>query len=214
MAFRLALITLTSPATDSSYFISSALTMMLGCALEAASDDIARSCVAKARQTINYLRKAKDESGWDLGDVCLTRCETVVQQMGNERYLEFRRQRAQQLWSSSVGVETVSPSLVTSRPSERHATTTAAAPADTARASLESPSDIHRPISTSMAERDAMLCFTPDNLPPSDFGEYDFFSVDAMDLVLNDPWNPAVYHVLESDDAGMPDFEEGIGGPG
>ncbi|KAL3418565.1 fungal specific transcription factor domain-containing protein [Phlyctema vagabunda] len=73
------------------YHFSSATTLILRCALEAENDETARECVTSARTLIDHLRKAKDEEGWDLAEICLAQCETVVQQVCDGDYLGFRR---------------------------------------------------------------------------------------------------------------------------
>lgn len=75
----------------SAYHFTSATTLILRCALEAESDERARSCVASAKALIDYLRRAKVEANWDLGDICLNQCEAVVKQMCDGGYLDFRK---------------------------------------------------------------------------------------------------------------------------
>jgi len=80
---------LTEP--DCAYFFSSATTLMLRCALETESDDIAQSCMAGAKKLITYLRYAKNEADWDLADIPLAQCESMVQRMLNPRNLQHRQ---------------------------------------------------------------------------------------------------------------------------
>ena len=64
---------------------------MMRCALEAQTDGAADKCVTSARKLIDYLRKMKTDTNWDLADICLGQCETTVKQMSQGGYLEFRR---------------------------------------------------------------------------------------------------------------------------
>lgn len=61
------------------------------CALEAQADIPAEKCVASAGKLIDFLRKMKTDTNWDLADICLGQCETTVKQMSQGGYLEFRR---------------------------------------------------------------------------------------------------------------------------
>ena len=56
---------------------------------------------------VQYLRRIKNDTGWDLADVCLAQCETITHRMGDGTYLDFRRQRAARLQNLS----TVQPSV-------------------------------------------------------------------------------------------------------
>ncbi|KEF63790.1 uncharacterized protein A1O9_01768 [Exophiala aquamarina CBS 119918] len=85
----------------SSHF-ASATTLLLGCALEAPSDEIAHGCVLKAQGMVQYLRMVKNDTGWDLADVCLAQCETITHRMSDGTYLDFRRQRAARFQNSSI----------------------------------------------------------------------------------------------------------------
>jgi hypothetical protein len=77
--------------TDSAYHFTSAATLTLRCALEAHNVDTARECVANAKRLLDFLRDAKDEANWDLADICLAQCETVVEKLCDEDYLSLRR---------------------------------------------------------------------------------------------------------------------------
>ncbi|RDW82615.1 hypothetical protein BP6252_03727 [Coleophoma cylindrospora] len=96
------------------YHFSSATTLILRCALEAENDETARECVAGARTLIDHLRKARDEDGWDLAEICLAQCETVVQQVCDGDYLGFRRRNTESPRSSRqdslISTPTINPS--------------------------------------------------------------------------------------------------------
>jgi hypothetical protein len=93
---------LTKICIDIAYHFASAATLILRCALEATNDDTARECVVSAQILISHLRKFKDESNWDLADVCLSQCEEVVRQMSEGTVLDFRRRHAHNSGSASV----------------------------------------------------------------------------------------------------------------
>lgn len=65
-------------ALDTTYHFNSATTLILRCALDAEKPETAQECVASAKCLIDFLRKAKDETNWDLADTCLNHCEVVV----------------------------------------------------------------------------------------------------------------------------------------
>ncbi|KUL86417.1 hypothetical protein ZTR_08159 [Talaromyces verruculosus] len=69
------------------YHLNSATTLILRCALEAENPETAQECVASAKSLIDFLRKAKDETNWDLADTCLNHCEAVVENLGDRHNL-------------------------------------------------------------------------------------------------------------------------------
>ncbi|EXJ82597.1 hypothetical protein A1O3_06410 [Capronia epimyces CBS 606.96] len=75
------------------YHFASAAILILRCGLEATSDEVARDCVSAARALVEHLRRAKDEAKWDLADICLSQCESVVHQLNDEAYLRHGRRR-------------------------------------------------------------------------------------------------------------------------
>ncbi|KAK6077427.1 fungal specific transcription factor domain-containing protein [Seiridium cupressi] len=75
------------------YHFVSAATLMMRCALEAETDAGANDCVKSARKLIDYLRKMKTDTNWDLADICLGQCESMVKHMSEGDYLEYRRRK-------------------------------------------------------------------------------------------------------------------------
>ena len=61
--------------------------MLLRCALELESVEHqeAQLCLADAKRLIDHLRIYQEAYNWDLGDICLAQCETVVTRI-IERY--------------------------------------------------------------------------------------------------------------------------------
>ncbi|KEY63946.1 hypothetical protein S7711_11619, partial [Stachybotrys chartarum IBT 7711] len=70
------------------YHFTSAVTMLLRCALEAETRLISRECMISAKRMVRHLRRLKDESSWDLADNCLEQCESLVGRMSEDVYLE------------------------------------------------------------------------------------------------------------------------------
>jgi hypothetical protein len=77
--------------TDSAYHFASAVTLILRCALETERDEIARQCVANAKSLIDFLRNAKSDYNWDLGDICINQSEAIVEKLSDRDYLTLRR---------------------------------------------------------------------------------------------------------------------------
>lgn len=77
--------------TDSAYHFASAVTLILRCALETEDDKIARECVASAKSLVDFLRNAKSDHNWDLGDICLNQSEEIVEKLSDRDYLTLRR---------------------------------------------------------------------------------------------------------------------------
>ncbi|KAL2812969.1 fungal-specific transcription factor domain-containing protein [Aspergillus granulosus] len=73
------------------YHFTSAATLTLRCALEAETADTARECVASAKSLIDFLRQTKEESNWDLADICLGQCEAVVDRLCDTNNLDMWR---------------------------------------------------------------------------------------------------------------------------
>ena len=72
---------------DTTYHLNSATTLILRCALEAEKPETAQECVASAKDLIDFLRKAKDETNWDLADTCLNHCEIIVKNLSDRQNL-------------------------------------------------------------------------------------------------------------------------------
>ncbi|KAK4942010.1 hypothetical protein LTR10_018191 [Elasticomyces elasticus] len=73
------------------YHFTSATILILRCGLEAANDDIAKECISSAQKLIEHLRTVKAETNWDLGDICLSQCGRVVQQLNDKQYPQSKR---------------------------------------------------------------------------------------------------------------------------
>lgn len=56
-------------------------------------DDVAEDSISAARALVEHLRWAKAEAQWDLADVCLSQCESLVYQLSDKAYLVRQRQR-------------------------------------------------------------------------------------------------------------------------
>lgn len=88
---------------DTTYHLNSATTLILRCALEAENPETAQECVASARSLIHFLRKAKDETNWDLADTCLNHCEAVVENLSDRHNLATWRKNPPGNQNSSRG---------------------------------------------------------------------------------------------------------------
>ncbi|KAL4961877.1 Zn(II)2Cys6 transcription factor [Aspergillus stella-maris] len=73
------------------YHFTSAATLTLRCALEAESAETAQDCVATAKKLIDFLRRMKNDAGWDLADICLGQCEAVMDKLSDVESLEIWR---------------------------------------------------------------------------------------------------------------------------
>ncbi|KAH8589944.1 C6 transcription factor [Bisporella sp. PMI_857] len=65
----------------SAYHFTSTATLLLRCALETENDSVADSCVSSVRALIHRLTQAKAEHAWDLGDICIAQCESILNRM-------------------------------------------------------------------------------------------------------------------------------------
>lgn len=63
---------------------------MMRSALESRSEDTTRECIASAKSLIDCLRHTKDTINWDLAEICLGQCETIVNQMSECNHLAFQ----------------------------------------------------------------------------------------------------------------------------
>lgn len=75
----------TNTNVDTAYHLASAAVSILRCAIKFTNDNTARECVSSARALVKHLRAAKDDSNWDLGDVCLSQCEKIVNDSSIDR---------------------------------------------------------------------------------------------------------------------------------
>ncbi len=64
-----------------SHHFTSAVTLLLRCALQTGNRDVRKSCMSNARTLVDFLRRAKEESNWDLADACLATSEHVVKRI-------------------------------------------------------------------------------------------------------------------------------------
>lgn len=67
------------------------MTLILRCALETEDDNTARECVTSAKDLLDFLRTAKHNWNWDLGDICINQSETIVEKLTDNDYLASRR---------------------------------------------------------------------------------------------------------------------------
>jgi hypothetical protein len=66
-----------------SHHFTSAVTLLLRCAIQTSNDDTRRQCMNNARLLVDFLRKAKEEHDWDLSEECLTTSEPVLNRIEN-----------------------------------------------------------------------------------------------------------------------------------
>jgi hypothetical protein len=64
-----------------SHHFTSAVTLLLRCALQTSNDDTRRQCMKNARVLVDFLRKAKEENNWDLSEECLVTSEPVLKRI-------------------------------------------------------------------------------------------------------------------------------------
>jgi hypothetical protein len=62
-----------------SYLLVTAATILLRCTIECGNIETKKKCIRKLIVFRDRLRRAKEESGWDLADFCLERCEEPIQ---------------------------------------------------------------------------------------------------------------------------------------
>lgn len=63
------------------YHFTSALTLLLRCALQTTYSEVRQSCMTSARSLVSSLRKAKAEFNWDLAEACLPHCESFLRRI-------------------------------------------------------------------------------------------------------------------------------------
>jgi hypothetical protein len=66
-----------------SYLLVTAATILLRCTVECGDIVTKRSCVTKLISFRDRLRRASTESGWDLADFCLERCDEPIQKFAD-----------------------------------------------------------------------------------------------------------------------------------
>jgi hypothetical protein len=66
-----------------SYLLVTAATILLRCTVECGDIVTKRSCITKLIGFRDRLRRASDESGWDLADFCLERCDEPIQKFAD-----------------------------------------------------------------------------------------------------------------------------------
>jgi hypothetical protein len=71
-----------SPYT--AYHITSATIILLRCTIETKDPLISEICKASLLSLVEWLRTAKEEHHWDLGDICLAQCEGPILQICGE----------------------------------------------------------------------------------------------------------------------------------
>lgn len=88
--------------SDTSYHFASSAILMLRCAIEAPTVEVANECVTNFQQLILCLRKAKSDSEWDIADVCLNQCEPTVRRFQKPNWLGQLRQRHSRARNNSL----------------------------------------------------------------------------------------------------------------
>lgn len=66
---------------DTTYYLTSTITLLLQFALETTEDPIAESCVSRVKMFTSWLRNAREVEDWDLADDCLNNCEGIIARM-------------------------------------------------------------------------------------------------------------------------------------
>lgn len=64
-----------------SQHFTSAVTLLLRCALQTSYEDVRHRCMTSARLLVDFLRKAKEESRWDLADSSLGPSESILRRI-------------------------------------------------------------------------------------------------------------------------------------
>lgn len=60
------------------YHLSMTVTVLLRCAAETSGLTQRRTSVEACQTTLRKLRALRDDAGWDLGDICISQCDEVV----------------------------------------------------------------------------------------------------------------------------------------
>ena len=60
------------------HHFTSAVTLLLRCALQTRGTEVRRRCIGSARLLVDFLRRAKDEDNWDLAETCLAQSEQML----------------------------------------------------------------------------------------------------------------------------------------
>jgi hypothetical protein len=76
-----------------SYLLVTAATILLRCTIECGDITTKRLCIAKLIDFRDRLRRASDESEWDLADFCLERCEAPIQRFADAQQLSSQHIR-------------------------------------------------------------------------------------------------------------------------
>ena len=66
-----------------SYLLVTAATILLRCTIECGDIPTKRLCVAKLVAFRDRLRRASSDSGWDLADFCLEKCNEPIQKIAD-----------------------------------------------------------------------------------------------------------------------------------
>lgn len=61
-----------------SHHFTSAVTLLLRCALQTSNNETRQQCMKKARALMDFLRRAKDENDWDMAEACLSTMDQVL----------------------------------------------------------------------------------------------------------------------------------------
>lgn len=97
-----------------SYLLVTAATTLLRCTVECGDIVTKRSCITKLVAFRNRLRKASDDSRWDLADFCLERCDEPIQRIADALKIASRdvHHTAADTINASVPNETVRPTYI------------------------------------------------------------------------------------------------------
>lgn len=86
-----------------SYLLVSAATILLRCTIECEDLATKKSCIAKLIVFRDRLRTAREESGWDLADFCLERCEEPIQKLADAlQTISLPRQEERTEFAASI----------------------------------------------------------------------------------------------------------------
>ena len=92
------------------HHFTSALTLLLRCALQTTYGEVRQSCMSSARSLVSCLQKAQAECNWDLADACLPQCESFL------RRIEDALPRTPPLRSRTAGSEIQSGHVIEMQP--------------------------------------------------------------------------------------------------
>ena len=72
---------LISSYIDTTYYLTSTITLLLRFAVETTEDSVAETCVSSVKMFTSWLRHAREVDDWDLAEDCLNNCEGIIARM-------------------------------------------------------------------------------------------------------------------------------------